>query len=500
MIRTLIVDDETLVRATLRTLVDWEALGYTIVQDCSDGGQALEYLKSNPVDVMFTDMKMPNVGGIELLHSLKESRAAPVSIALSGYDEFELVREAFRLGAYDYLLKSDLNAEILRTLLEQLRQKYFQKTETQTQCRENLDTLFQAEQGQYAVVLFGIDDFSAQASRFGSNLHEKLEKPMLELARQIPRLAGRTELRAVSPERYLLRYRVQDAARFESTLPSVVRQLQAVWRDYMNLSVSAALSDLVNETQISAAAQECEALIRMAPLYGKGAVCTPRKDAAMAKALQTMGKKCDLLLECVCTGNAAQAEIEKSGFLHYAAAQPEPIVAVGALLARLAEKLDEYGQSFWEICPEKEDLAAELRGLHTVAELSLWLRGFLRRVENACARRAARPGADSIQKAVAFLQDNYANPELCLKMVADYVALNEKYFSTRFTKECGSSFIAYLNDLRLFHAQEFLMQTNLKMYEISDRVGYNNVEHFNHIFKKKFGKTPSEYRKSADNI
>ena len=61
MIRTLIVDDETLVRATLRTLVDWEALGYTIVQDCSDGGQALEYLKRNPVDVMFTDMKMPNV-------------------------------------------------------------------------------------------------------------------------------------------------------------------------------------------------------------------------------------------------------------------------------------------------------------------------------------------------------------------------------------------------------------------------------------------------------
>lgn len=291
MIRTLIVDDETLVRATLRTLVDWEALGYTIVQDCSDGGQALEYLKSNPVDVMFTDMKMPNVGGIELLRSLKESRAAPVSIALSGYDEFELVREAFRLGAYDYLLKSNLNAEILRTLLEQLRQKYFQKTETQTQCRENLDTLFQAEQGQYAVALFGIDDFSAQASRFGSNLHEKLEKPMLELARQIPRLAGRTEIRAVSPERYLLRYRVQDAARFEATLPSVVRQIQAVWRDYMNLSVSAALSDLVNETQISAAAQECEALIRMAPLYGKGAVCTPRKDAAMAKALQTMGKK-----------------------------------------------------------------------------------------------------------------------------------------------------------------------------------------------------------------
>ena len=122
MIRTLIVDDETLVRATLRTLVDWEALGYTIVQDCADGGQALEYLKDHPVDVLFTDMKMPSVGGIELLRSLRETPDAPVSIALSGYDEFELVREAFRLGAYDYLLKANLNADTLRALLEQLKE------------------------------------------------------------------------------------------------------------------------------------------------------------------------------------------------------------------------------------------------------------------------------------------------------------------------------------------------------------------------------------------
>lgn len=104
------------------------------------------------------------------------------------------------------------------------------------------EAFFRAEAGQYAVVLFQIDDFAAQASRFGSNLHEKLERPMLELARQIPRLAGRTCIRAVSPERYALRYRVQDASRFETTLPSVVRQVQAVWRDYMNLFPAKALS------------------------------------------------------------------------------------------------------------------------------------------------------------------------------------------------------------------------------------------------------------------
>lgn len=499
MIRTLIVDDETLVRATLRTLVDWEALGYTIVQDCADGGQALEYLKDHPVDVLFTDMKMPSVGGIELLRSLRETPDAPVSIALSGYDEFELVREAFRLGAYDYLLKANLNADTLRALLEQLKEKFFRETAAQKQPEDAAEAFFRAEAGQYAVVLFQIDDFAAQASRFGSNLHEKLERPMLELARQIPRLAGRTCIRAVSPERYALRYRVQDASRFETTLPSVVRQVQAVWRDYMNLSVSAAISGLVRENELPAAEETCEKLLRMAPLSGKGAVCTLRREMAAAQAAEQLGKSCDLLIESVCTGNTAQAETEKTEFLHYAAVQPDPNAVLLALLARLAERLGDYGQNFREICPEKPDLAAEIRELHTAGERALWLRSFLRRVETVCARQAACPGADSIQKAVAFLQDNYANPELCLKMVADYVALNEKYFRTRFAKECGSSFIVYLNDLRLYHARELLMQTDLKMYEISDRVGYSSVEHFNHIFKKKFGKTPSEYRKAACN-
>lgn len=232
----------------------------------------------------------------------------------------------------------------------------------------------------------------------------------------------------------------------------------------------------------------------------RGAVCTERKGAPITEAVDRMGKSCDLLIESICTGNTAQAETEKTEFLHVAAAQPEPNVFLLALLVRMAEKLEEYSQSFFEIWPEKTDLTAEVKELHTDGERALWLRGFLRRVETVCAQRAARPGADSIQKAVAFLQDNYANPELCLKMVADYVALNEKYFSTRFSRECGNSFIGYLNDLRLYHAQELLMQTDLKMYEISDRVGYGTVEHFNHIFKKKFGKTPGEYRKAACNI
>jgi len=110
MIRTVIVDDDSLVHATLRSLVDWENFGYTIVEGFHNGAQALAYLQGCLADLLITDIKMPELSGLELIRRLGESGSLPVTGGLSGYDEFELVREALRLGAYDYLLKGTLAA------------------------------------------------------------------------------------------------------------------------------------------------------------------------------------------------------------------------------------------------------------------------------------------------------------------------------------------------------------------------------------------------------
>ena len=100
MKRVLIVDDESIVRVALRSLTDWESWGYTLVKDCLDGFQALEYIRNHPVELLITDMKMPGLDGLGLIRRLKEENLLPVTIVLSGYNEFELVREAFRLGVY----------------------------------------------------------------------------------------------------------------------------------------------------------------------------------------------------------------------------------------------------------------------------------------------------------------------------------------------------------------------------------------------------------------
>lgn len=125
MKRVLIVDDESIVRVALRSLADWEKYGFTVVRDCMGGLQAVEYMKENPVELLITDMKMPGMDGLKLISHLRDMGLLPVTVVLSGYNEFELVREAFRLGVYDYMLKGDLNQRVLEELLDKVNRQYF---------------------------------------------------------------------------------------------------------------------------------------------------------------------------------------------------------------------------------------------------------------------------------------------------------------------------------------------------------------------------------------
>lgn len=88
--------------------------------------------------------------------------------------------------------------------------------------------------------------------------------------------------------------------------------------------------------------------------------------------------------------------------------------------------------------------------------------------------------------------------DLSLTGIAEEMGVNPNYLSRSFSKEYGDSLISYINTVRLQAAAGLLKKTNLKNYEIAERVGYQNVEYFSRIFKKAMGMTPGEYRSSAE--
>lgn len=496
MIRVLIVDDDALIHVTLRTIVNWEKLGYTVVQDCSNGNQVLSYLKNHTIDLLITDMKMPAMGGLDLMRVLLQQGRLPVTIALSGYDEFELVREAFRLGAYDYLLKADINPAGLERLLRTMKEKLFHRIRGQEGQLSQPE--LPAASGVYMVAAFQIQEFTRVAQRFGDNLRDRLEKPMLELVNQIQRLQGRAELHALGPDYIELYYPVRDKKRAADTMLSVVRQVQGVWLDFLNVETAVGISDPTDSSDLAGGSRTAGALAALAVLQGRRGICPQWEFREAEACYQSSAQDCDSLIAALCAedNEAAQREIGQWFSRRKQQSDQQSRLEMLVLLARLGQKLRSVGRDFYDIFPERTDFFAASKALATRQERVLWLRSLLRRVQEACAAERQSRQLGPMERARRFMQDNFSNPELSLGTVAEYVGFNEKYFSTRFAKECGCTFIAYLNDLRIRRAQELLVQTDMKMYEISEAVGYGSVEHFNHIFKKKLCISPKEYRQS----
>lgn len=122
MYRVLVVDDEPLVRASLRALVDWHEHGFATPIDAANGAEALQIVRDEQPDVVLLDMVMPRLGGIEFLRNrAAAAHEPPIVVVLSAHDEFSLVRDAFRLGAYDYLLKADMTAGGVSETLRRVR-------------------------------------------------------------------------------------------------------------------------------------------------------------------------------------------------------------------------------------------------------------------------------------------------------------------------------------------------------------------------------------------
>ncbi|XID92000.1 response regulator [Paenibacillaceae bacterium WGS1546] len=108
----------------------------------------------------------------------------------------------------------------------------------------------------------------------------------------------------------------------------------------------------------------------------------------------------------------------------------------------------------------------------------------------------ASGGDQAVEVALQYIRNHY-HEDLSLEKVASIVYLNPIYFSQLFKQKTGKGFKEYVTHLRLERAMELLRESELKIADISERVGYPDMRHFSQIFRKKSGLTPSEYRLSA---
>ena len=163
--KILLAEDDQNFRYAIKEIVPWEGSEFEIIGEAIHGKQALEFMKTNPVDILLTDMDMPVMNGVELIREVKKLYPYVRILALSAYDDFSFVKESMKLGAEDYILKQDMDGEkILRTLREICeKQQPEQKKEQYQKLRKNLQELL----GEDYETRYGISAESSRAELAG---------------------------------------------------------------------------------------------------------------------------------------------------------------------------------------------------------------------------------------------------------------------------------------------------------------------------------------------
>lgn len=123
MYRLVFVDDESIIREGISSCIAWEPLGFSLAAMLENGQQAIEYLRTHPVDIVISDIKMPKIDGLELSRLIHEQYPQVMVLLLSGHDDFEYAQEAMKYQVNEFLLKpitADELTEVLKRVRDQL--------------------------------------------------------------------------------------------------------------------------------------------------------------------------------------------------------------------------------------------------------------------------------------------------------------------------------------------------------------------------------------------
>lgn len=514
MKRVLIVDDEILVRIGIRSLL--EGSDYEIVGEAAGGREALELARRLRPDIVLTDLVMAEGDGLELVRALRGEGGPEAIIALSCRNDFDLVRQAMRAGADDYVFKLTLKTEeLLETFSHALgRVRPGAKAEGSA---GGADAMMDAPLGAGAPR----EDFSAageallRGEEVGALGDSDFRRPyrllwldfesalggegdgaaLAQLARELERAESAVLGSAAQGSRILLWLKNEG----RGAAQAVFALAEEYGRRYLGRLPSGGLSPLGSSAAelsglAASASSACDAAYRAAPALafaddldgGRGpSKFRPEDYAAACRSIRLAVEALDgeALLAAARDAIAClrSAEDRDSGRLR--------LLASG-LMAPFRERAASLG---FELDGSGGTAAAEAgllasRGLSGLEEaMPLFAAEFLREARSRAGLR--REIAQVKRWLLADLSRSFT-----VEQAAAVAGMSQSRFAHIWKQELGSSFIDYVNDARIERARELLATTDLLVREIADAVGVESLNHFGALFKRRFGCTPNEMR------
>lgn len=486
MIRVILVDDEPFLLQMLESSIAWEQYGMSIIGTFYNGKQALEYIRENEVDAVICDIMMPVMDGMALLRELKRMDYPAEFVVLSAYRDFELVRDFFRVGIFDYLTKIDIDspqtAEVLSRLSLEIKMKK-SAGNTEQPLASRLRMLLQEaegrEQERVRLMLLRIvnksylSEFNAFIGRFSTERKYNTgqgEAIFLFADQQ----ASQRKMEQIADEMKRMPYRILGGSS-TADYPERMEVLLEEAEKAVNYSF---YSDepVISYVDIPARESNVQALepvaLDMCRHYIKNNLSQGDRNNVRDKILD--------VLEAYRKWNMPYSELKEG---------------IRELLLYLNYQLRDAGMPESVLEEKTENVFALLEENDEYNKLKSLLREHLQML---CSIDPQSGTEGLVERIRLYIDANY-DKELDLKSIARKFGISGNYLSRIFVKENGITFKRYVNALKIDKAKEYLGGTALRIGEICERLGYHNVEHFSRLFKDETGFSPSEYRNMGKN-
>lgn len=523
MLKVLIADDEMLVRVGIKSTIQWENYGFTVVAEASSGVEALEKIRQFQPDVLLTDIRMPKMDGIELLRQIEVAQLPVESIIMSCHNEFELVRSAMKYGASDYLLKLSFTEDDLLAVLERVRKKVLtrkglspgaSRTGTHTSKEqlaqllldanstpERLDALAKelnlcVSPSQADVLILAVDPvFSASALQYETVDAQTYQLIANMVHDHLTSHRSGEILPLKEPQNHFLILLTPGL-----DLTQAARSITGRLREYLKPSFSVGIVEetCLKEDGLRQMSRQMSVFTTLRYTLGPGKI-------HLLGRPQTQGPRQPRLKASRWLSDIhGITDFQKlPGLIHALSSQMRlqhlTKEACQQIFTEAFYHLSSFFQTYGgninglnEMCGF--NLADRLRALQFLSDAEGWFGAYTLLAERYWQECCSQWKRRDILSAIHYTQNNYQKP-ISSNTVAKEVGISTAYFSTLFKQETGRSFTEYLTDLRMEKARQLLEDKSIYIYEIGDQVGYPDPNYFCKVFKRHTGMSPEAYRK-----
>jgi two-component system response regulator YesN len=509
--KVIVIDDEPKVRRGLSQLIPKLDPDWVVVGEAKNGIEGLQMIKNDLPDLVITDIRMPRMNGLDLLNDLRNYSVYVV--VLSGYGYFEYAQTAIKFGAFEYLLKPMKSEEILNVLtrVKKLRQ---------TESAKDQNSLTQADlmsiwrewlmepadykappvqitpffDASFQVVLIEIDTLDELVTEDQWGNRQLVMFAVRNIISDVVQIEAGIECTFMLSQGSQLFYLVKGCSTTRLLAENMIKAVRKWIKIYISIGISEAH---LTVHDVHSAVQQAREAIQNKWIYGFGSV-SEYADFRIEDAL-SIGYPISLEEALIVAVKSCQNEKALNILDQFMNAIIEAQMTFRLfrrfylqLTASLIHVLYEY--KIYDVVLKNQVQPYELLVTDVpLKDLHEGMKQLIVSSVEAIEWTKTQKNQRAMERALEYIHEYYMN-DISLDDVSGSIQMSAGYFSTFFKQEIGSTFIDYLTRLRVDKAKQLMANPGLRIYEISEMVGYQDSKYFSRVFKRVLGVSPAEYR------